>query len=490
MSIGFHNIPASILTPGVFVEFDGSRAVKGLAARPNETVILAQKLTAGTATAEVPVLVSSSDEAAALFGAESQAHQMVRAYKQIDALAPVWVVPYIDSGSGVAATGTITWSGSATAAGSIVYYIGGRRVEVGIASGDTAATIETNSLAAIALVASSLPATVAGDAGTGLDFTARHAGTIGNLILLGVCLQPGEKIPAGLTVTVTAMASGATDTALTGAIAALGEDQYPTLVVGNSAATEVARVVTEAESRWLPMRAIEGSIFVGRYDSAANLQTYGDGFNSGMLVAVGAEKTAMQALPWEMAAQAAAISALQDQVNPARASTGASFAGYSAAPRGSRYTRAQRDTLLRHGIATVKAGSDGRLLVERFVTTYKTNALGLVDTALQDHATVRLLAALRYTWRARVGAKFPNWLLADDGNEVQGQPIITPKGMKSEAIAWYGDTCEAAWTANPAAFAAAVLVERDSSDKNRINMILPPDLMRNLLVTAAQIAYA
>jgi phage tail sheath gpL-like len=305
-----------------------------------------------------------------------------------------------------------------------------------------------------------------------------------------VCLQPGEHVPAGLTVTVTAMASGATDTALTAAVTAMGEDQYTTVVVGNSATTEVARVVTEMESRWQAMRAIEGSLFVGRQDTRANLTTYGNTFNSGMLVVAETEKSALAPLPWELAAQSAAISALQDQSNPARGSQGASYSGLSSAARGSRFTRAERDILLSDGVATTKSGSDGRLLVERFVTTYQTNALSLPDTSLQDHSTVRLLAAMRFTWRARVSSKFPNWLLADDGNEVPGQQIVTPKTMRAEAIAWYGDMCDAGWATNKEQFAAEVLVQRNPSDPNRIDMILPPTLMRNLLVTAAQIAYA
>lgn len=490
MDIGFRTIPASVLTPGFFAEFDGSRAIKGLASLPNEAVILAQKLTAGTATVEVPVLVASPDEAAVLFGVESQAHEMVRAYKQIDALSPCWVVPYADGGSAVSASGSITWTGPATASGVLVLYIGGRRIEVGVASGDTAATVETSALAAIALVANSLPVTVAGDAATGVDLTARHGGTIGNQILLGVCLQPGEKVPAGLTVTVTAMASGATDTSYANAIAALGEDLYPTVVAGNNAATPLGLLVTEFESRWEAMRAVEGSIFACKQDTHANLITYAASFNSGMLVAVGCEKTAMEPLPWEISAQTAALSNLKNQINPAQGCQGQSYAGQNAAPRGSRFTRAQRNALLKQGIATVKAGSDGRLLVERLVTTFKTNALSLPDTSLQDHSTVRNLAAQRYTWRARFSSKFGGWLLADDGNEVSGQQIATPATIKGESIAWYGDLCDAGWCQNPKQFAKEVLVQRHGSDVNRVDMILPTNLVRNLLVGAAQIAYA
>jgi phage tail sheath gpL-like len=360
---------------------------------------------------------------------------------------------------------------------------------VAVASGDTVATIETNALAALALQ-TDLPVTVAADAGTGVDFVAQCKGTIGNQIMLGVCLQAGEHVPAGLTVTVTPMASGATDPSYSGAITAMSEDQYNTVAIGLCSATAVGLFVTELESRWGPMRQIEGQSFAAFYDTRANLTTLGNGFNSFAFTLVGAEKSATLPLPWELAAATAGRSAAQAQVDPSRALTGISYTGYSAAARGAGFTRSQRDILLSDGVSTILAGSDGRALIERLVTTWQTNAQNIPDTSYQDLTTVRLLAALRFSLRARIASRFARFKLMDDGNVVPpGQPIVTPSTIRAECLALFQDWQDLGWVENLAQFKAELLVERDQSDPNRVNIILPPDLVNNLLVTAAQFAF-
>lgn len=489
MSISFNSISLNILTPGVFAEFDNSHAVQGAAILPHVALLVGQMTSAGSATANTVYQPSSPDQAVSLFGAKSQAAQMVKAYKTVDPLTELFVIPVADDGSGVAASGSITWTGTATEGGEISFYTGGRRTPVAVVKGDTAATLETNALAAMALQ-NDLPVTVAGDSGTGLDFTAVNKGTIGNQIFLGVCQLPGEHVPAGFTVTVTAMASGATDPSYSSAVAALVEDQYNTIALGLCSATPTGLFVTELESRWGPMRAIEGQAFAAKYDTRANLTTLGNSFNSLSLTVVGAEASALLPLPWELAAATAALSAQRAQVDPARALTGAIYPGFSAAKRGTGFTRAERDILLSDGISTVKAASDGRLLSERLVTTWQTNAQSIPDTSYQDLTTVRLLAALRYSLRARISSRFGQFKLMDDGNVIPpGQAIVTPSTIRGEVIALFQDWQDLGWVENLNQFKAELLVQRNQSDPNRIDMILPPDLINNLLVTAAQFAF-
>lgn len=487
MSITFNTIPLTLRTPGIFTEVDASKAVQGLLLTPHNVLLAGQKLAAGSATANQVYQVRSPDEAKALFGSTSQLAQMVAAYKALDSLSPVFCVGLADNGSGVAATGSITWTGTATEAGSIPLYIGGRRVVVAVPNGTTATQLETAALAALALEPN-LPVTVAANASTGLDFTAVNAGVNGNQIFLGVCLLPGERVPAGLTVTVNAMASGATEPSHAAVITAMGEDQYHTVAIGSVDATEIARYVTELESRW-GLRQIEGHAFAAKYETQGNLTTFGNSFNSANLTVVGAEKSAALPLPWELAAQAAAASALQCQVDPSRAYTGVSFSGFTAAPRGSRFTRAERDTLLSDGISTVVAGSDGRLRIERLITTYQTNALSLPDTSLMDLYTVRTLAALRETLRNRIGVKFANFKLANDGGEISGQQMVTPKIMRGEILTWFKDCQALGWVENFEQFKRELIVERDGNDPNRVNAILPPDLINAFLVGAFQLQF-
>lgn len=489
MAISFNTLPITIRTPGVYVEVDASRASKGVGELPHVTLIVGQKTSAGSATSGGLYQPRSPDDARALFGQTAQIAETFAAYRSVDPLTEVWCIPLADNASGVAATGSITWTGPSTEAGSVPFYVGGRRVVVAVPNGTSATALETLALAAFALEAD-LPVTVGADAGTGVDFTAVNKGVSGNQIFLGVALQPGERIPAGLAFTVTPMASGATEPAHSAAVTAMGEDQYHTIVVATSDATQVGLYVTELESRFGGLRQIDGQIFVGKFDSRANLTTLGNSFNSNTLTLIGSEASAVKALPWEQAARAAAYSALQAQIQPARALTGKNLLT-SAAPRGSRFDRANRDILLSDGVSTTFASSDGRELIERLVTTYQTNSLGFPDQAFQDLSTCRLLSALRYTMRNRIGTKFANFLLANDGSEVTGQPVVTPSIIRSELIALFGDWADLAWVERGTIdqFKAELVVERDLSDPNRVNVIMPPDLMNNLLITAASLQF-
>jgi phage tail sheath gpL-like len=490
MSISYNQILATIRTPGVFVEVDASRASQGVGDLPHVTLLVGQMTSAGVATSGSLYQPRSPDDARALFGNKSQLAQQFAAYRAVDSLTEVWCIPLADNGSGVAATGSIVWTGTATEAGSLLFYVGGRRVSVAVTVGMTAAQLETAALAAFALE-TDLPVTVGANASTGVDFTAVTKGVSGNAILLGINLNAGERLPAGFSFTPTAMSAGATEPAHSAAITAMGEDQYHTVVVGTSDATQLALYVTEMESRFGPMRQIDGQIFVGKYDSQANLTTYGNSFNSNTLTVCGAEASALELLPWEIAARVAAASALQAQVQPARALTGKTLAGALAAPRGSRFTRAQRDILLSDGVSTFSAASDGRLAIERLVTTYQTNALSIPDTAFQDLTTCRLLSALRHSMRVRLGTKFANFLLANDGSEVSGQPVATPSIIKGELLNLFQDWAALAWVEKGTfeQFKAELVVERNASDPNRIDIICPPDLMNNLLVTAASLQF-
>lgn len=489
MGISFETIPLTIRTPGVFVEFSNANALKGAEIQPHTSLCMGQMLAAGTGTDGQVYSVESADEAAVLFGTNSQLHEQVAAYKAADPLTELFAIGIADNGGGVAASGSITWTGTATESRELALYVGGRRISVAVTKGDTAATIETNALAAFALV-SNLPVTVAADSGTGVDFTARHKGTIGNQIEIGHSQLPGERAPSGLTLTVTAMASGATDPDYTAAIAAMAEDQYNTIAVGIVNATPTGLLIAELESRWGPMRQIEGVAFGAFADTRANLTTLGNSFNSFSFVLAGLEVSALLPLPWEVAGVLAGRSAQQAETDPARASTGVTMAGMAGAKRGLRFTRAQRDILLSDGVSTFTVAQDGRLLIERLVTTFQVNALSLPDTSFQDLTTVRTLAALRFSMRARISSKFARFKLKDDGEPIPaGQPIVNPSIIKAELIALFLDWIALGWVEDLEQFKAELVVERDGTDPNRVNALLPPNLINNLLVTAAQIAF-
>ena len=72
--ISFNNIPASIRVPLFYAEVDNSQA--GYFEQNLKTLLIGQKLAAGSAAANVPMLVSRTDEARSLFGQGSMLARM------------------------------------------------------------------------------------------------------------------------------------------------------------------------------------------------------------------------------------------------------------------------------------------------------------------------------------------------------------------------------------------------------------------------------
>lgn len=490
MAIQFNNIPLGTLTPGMFAEFDASKAIQGIQLSPHDALLLGQLLATGSATANQVYRVRSYAEALTLFGEGSQLAEMVAAYKGFDTSTPTYCIGVADA-SGTNAGGSFVYAGTATEAGELPHYIGGRRIGVAVTVGMTAAQLETAALAAFAVFLDDgeLPVSYTGNTGTGVDVTANHDGAIGNQIMLGVALGAGERVPAGITVTVTAMSAGATDASYTSAKNAMGEDRYASIAIGVQDTTALALLVTEMESRWGPMRAIDGQVFACKYDTAANLATYGANFNSQTLTVMGGEKSALMPTPWEVAAQTCAISAVQAQVDPAVAMVGRVYSNMKAAHRGARFSRADRQTLLEAGIATVRAASDGRLATDFLITTYQTNAQSVADSSLRPLYRVRALSAYRYSLVTRMAAKFSDFKLADDGNEISGQKMVTPAIMRSELCAHFLDCQDLGWVENFAQFKKELVVERNQQNMDRLDALLPPDFINAFLVGAFQIQF-
>src|SRR5688572_4850048 len=125
MPISFNTIPSNLRVPFVAVEFDASRASQGPALLAYKALLICQKLAAGSATADTLVKVSSVDQVIALAGRGSIAHRMALGWFAANRMTELWLGILADNGGGVAATGTIVVTGPATAAGTIVLYLGG-----------------------------------------------------------------------------------------------------------------------------------------------------------------------------------------------------------------------------------------------------------------------------------------------------------------------------------------------------------------------------
>jgi phage tail sheath gpL-like len=137
------------------------------------------------------------------------------------------------------------------------------------------------------------------------------------------------------------------------------------------------------------------------------------------------------------------------------------------------------------GIATQMTKSDNTPMISRESTTYQVNLYGFGDDAYELVTTLATLARLIRNQRYAITTKYPRHKLADDGTLFgPGQAIITPKIAKAELVAEYAADEWNGLVENRQAFIEHLIVERDSLDPNRLNVLYPPDLINQLRVFA------
>ncbi|MDM7928663.1 phage tail sheath C-terminal domain-containing protein [Blastomonas fulva] len=486
MTISFNSIPVGLRVPGQLIEFDSSRATNGLPILPNRLLVVGQKLAAGTAAPLAPIVVAEAAQANALFGRGSMLARMVRAAKAADRYSELTVIPLADLDAGTAATGTITVTGPSTGAGTIALMIAGQRVPVTVASGATANNTATAIGAAIN-AALDLPVT-ATVATSVVTLTARHKGTTGNDIDVRHSHYQGEGLPAGIGIAIVAMANGAGDPDYATVWPVVGDSNYRTIILGTASATTLGVAKTELDDRWGPVRMLESMAYGAKTGNQAAASAFGGALNSQLIsvIATGASPTP----PWEFASSYGAICGYYSHIDPARPLQMLALPGVIGPKDGARFTRAERELLLRDGIATYSVDQDGTVRIERAITTWQTNSAGLDDTAYLDMETVHTLAFFRQALRIRIATKFPRHKLASDGtNFSRGQAIVTPGIIRAEIVALFRELEEAGLVEQLDQFVADLIVERDASDQNRVNALVPPDLVNQFRSFAAQVQF-
>lgn len=489
MSISFNQIPVNLLTPGAYVEFDNSRAIRGLVSMPQRILLIVPMLAAGTATANTPWQLANLAEAITKLGRGSIGVMAVQGLLRVTDTIETWVLPIADSGGGVQATGTIVIAGTPTAAGTLNCYVAGRRVQVAVAVSDTATSIGT-ALAAAINAELDLPVTAASASGT-VTVTSRHKGTLGNDIDLRINYQTlAETTPLGITVTITAMSGGTGDPSIATGLSAIGSTQYNTIIMAFNDASNLALMEAELDDRWGPLLQNDGHCHVGLRGSVGSINSVLSARNNphitGWTLETGGEPCPL----WEKAAVAGAVCAYYLAIDPARPVQTLVLPGILPASAEKRFTRAERNNVLSYGGATTIVDAGGRVVIERAVTQYTQNSGGLVDPSYRDIETMYTLSYIRFSVRARITQRFPRFKLASDGTQfAPGQAVVTPKIIKAELIALFIDWMDVGLVEGLEQFKADLLVERNGSDPNRVDVLLPPDIVNQFRVFAAQVQF-
>jgi len=465
-NIAFDNLPSSIRKPGKYVEFNSKLAVRTLPSNLQRVLIVAQMMASGLAVASTPVAVFDAATAATLFGRGSQAHLMVAASIAANRYAQVTVLPLADSGTGVAATCTVTVGGTATAAGSLTVTMAGRALTIGVASGATAAVVAA-AMQVELLKQVDWPFTSA-VAGAVITFTAKNKGTVANGVLLASTTDA-----AGLTAVATQPTGGLNDPDQAAALALVFSASYEVISwpYNNQTALTILRTHLRDRGAAIEMRGAVGVYaFTG---SLANATTLAGQVNHERVTGCLLPGTATPA--YELAAIYAAVIASEE--DPARPLNTLALTGVVAPGLSVRLSRTEQESCLANGVTPLEVGPGEVVQIVRAITTYTLDPQAVLDIAWLDLTTIRTMDYVRVAVRTRLALRFPREKLS----------ARTPDRVRSEILDVLFKLEELEIVEQVEANKPGLIVERDSQDPNRLNAKIPTDVVNGLHVLAVRL---
>lgn len=484
MTVPFNQVPSNLRVPFLYAEFDNSNAVSGPQTQPYKTLMIGPKLASGTKAEKTKHLITSRQQAKEYFGAGSLLAEMAGKYLDANKTNELHCVSLSDDEAGVAASGKLVLSGAPTAAGVLSAYIAGKLARVAVDSGATLASIATALTAVINADSDSLVSAVA-DAAE-ITLTAKNKGTHGNQIDLRLNYFDGEELPAGLSVAITAMAGGLANPDVSEVFAALDDTQYILMVSAFNDAANITVVEAELTERFGPLKQNDGYCHYGAKGTVSELNTIGDARNSQFTVI---HRASGPTHPASQVAVKVGVIAAAGQIDPARPFQTLAVPGILPESDDEKLKLEERNILLYHGISTDKVVGT-QVVIERVITTYKTNNAGADDVSYLDLNTLLTLSYLRYDWRNYMLRKYPRHKLANDGVRfAAGQPIMTPKLGRAEAIAKFREWEFIGLVEGLEQFKEQLIVVRAQGDVNRLDFMLPTDLVNQLRVLGTQFSF-
>lgn len=465
-NISFNNIPSSIRKPGKYFEFNNSLAVRTLPSNLQRVLIVAQKLAAGSAALNAIVQVFDAETAAVLFGRGSQAHRMVRAAIIANPYLQLYVLPVADDAAGVAAAATITYTGPASAAGSVYVNIAGTELTLPVAAADSVTAIAAAVAAAIN-AKMDLGVTAAAAVGV-VTLTARNKGLAANNVKLAA-----TAAATGVTAVATAFTGGLNDPDLTAPLAAAQPGGHEILCVPYQAAAQLTVLRTHLNFVSGPMEQRRAIGVFGSTGTLAAATTLAGSLNS--------ERITFGLLPGsftpaeELAAGFASVIAFEE--DPARPLNTLVITNATVPPIANRMSRTEQESALNNGVTPMEVGPGDQVQIVRAITTYTLNAQAIADISWLDLTTIRTMDYIAKACRERIAARFPRDKLSSR----------TAARVRSELLDVLYKAEELEIVEQVEANKPYLIVERDSQDPNRLNAKIPTDVVNGLHVFAGRL---
>lgn len=348
-----------------------------IGANPKKLVLLGNKTSAGSKTEDADVdQVLSADDADTFYGAGSELAMMCYAALAIPGVT-LYGCPVAEAGGAAAAVATITIAGTWSTAGSIYFWLAGRRYSVSVASGDAVGDVATAIAAAFSAISRS-PVTAGAALGVA-TLTTKSKSARQKDWVLDVDLTDA---PSGLTCTLAGgsarsglaydfgTGSGADD--ITNALALLTTDRYDYIALAQYDSTNLGYLKTQLDSEAGPLIAHLEHAGVASARAAATAETLSATTINHQRVC-NPLLTNSQWPPSMLAACVMAARSVEESSNP-----NFNFDGYKL-PIPAQRNKADiaghttRKALLNSGVTPLQTQPDGTVTIARGIVTHCKN---------------------------------------------------------------------------------------------------------------------
>lgn len=465
-NVSFDTLPSSIRKPGTYNELNIRLAVRNLPANPQKVVIVAAKTAEGGLAVNTPTDIFSDYEARAYAGPGSTAHKMALAAMKAYPYARLSLALVNDAAAGIAASGSVTVTGTAEGAGVISVTIAGKTYRIAAARNDAPADMAA-ALAETVNAVPECPVTATAANGT-LAVTAKNKGILGNGIALAA-----ESTAKAVTLTVTAMSGGQVNPDITPALTAIFAAGHNVIISPYTDADNMTalRDHLEATGHALEQRGAIGVTAVTT--TLAQATTLAKSLNEGRISLALLPGT--ESMACEVAAAYGAVMASEE--DPARPLNYMALDGIVIPPVTKRLGRNEQENALANGVTPLQAGPGDVVQIVRAISTYTRNETGADDVALLDITTMRTFDYVSKACRERIDLRFPREKLSRR-TEVKVRSELIDVLLKLEELEIVEEV-----TAN----LPFLIVERDGQDANRLNAAIPVDVVNGLHIRANRI---
>lgn len=484
MPIAFDAVPSNALVPLFWPEI---RPAQEPINSSLKLLLIGRAEHTSNGPTSTPTILSSAS-AEEMWGRGSMlAHMYETARLNAGPWAEIWGMAMEKDVDAIAAHGHITVTNVATRDGNLKILIGGRQINITVRPEFTQSQV-ANKIRNAINAKKSLSVSAAIDVGTPtrVDLTCKWRGVSGERIPITFNFWGNENRFANHMVNLSQnMTGGVGEPSL--AFAALGGQAFDVIACADYSSgprtASMEAFLNGQTGRWSPHQQLYGHIFIGMNNAFADAITWAQAHNDPHLSVIPVDGSATPA--WEWGAAVAALATVHWAAPPEISRPLQTLQLRNVlVPEGidKWWDLTERQLLLQYGLSAWHVGYNRAPILDRIVTTRKTNAWGDPDPSWRDAITMFQAVYFTRFMRSQVTGAFPRAALTDENTGIPG--FASPEQIKATLLHAYRFLQQQGLVENYEAFANALIVERNDIDANRVDVLIRADMVNQLRIVA------